>query len=113
MKTLTRIAIGLLFVLSTSASADFVTVEEAYEIPLNRFRMAGTTVGALAFKQCEECDIRVIRVTGNTEYVFRNERMTLPEFRKALVGVNDRSKKWIIVLHHLESDTVSRVTLNY
>jgi len=113
MKTTARIAISLLLIISMTASAEFVTVERAYEVPLNRFRMAGTSVGALAIKSCDDCDIRVIRVTPSTEYVFRKERMTLPEFRKALVGVNRRSAKWVIVLHHLESDTVSRVTLNF
>lgn len=112
MKNLSSLAIGLLL-FAMAANADFVTVEEAYEVPLSSFRMPGTSVGALAFKACEECDLQTIRVTGRTQYVFRNEHLTLPEFRKALGGVNQRSSKWVIVLHHLESDTVSRVTLNY
>lgn len=112
MKSLSTFAIGLML-LGMAAHADFVTVEEAYEVPLNSFRMPGTTAGALAIKTCDECDIQTIRVTGQTQYVFRNEHLTLAEFRKALGGVNQRDKKWIIVLHHLESDTVSRVTLNF
>ena len=112
MKTLSSLAIGLLLC-GMAANADFVTVEEAYEVPLSSFRMPGTTAGALAFKACAECEMQTIRVTGETQYVFRNEHMTLPEFRKALGGVNQRSTKWVIVLHHLESDTVSRVTLNF
>ena len=113
MRSITRIAISLLLVLGMTASAEFVTVEEAYEVPLNRFRMAGTSAGALAFKQCEDCDIRILRVTGSTEYVFQNERMELVEFRKALIRVNRRANKWVIILHHLESDVVTRVTLNF
>ena len=112
MKTLSTLAITLLLV-GMTANADFVTVEEAYEVPLTSFRAPGTTAGALALKHCEECEMQLIRVTGRTQYVFQNEHMTLPEFRKALTGVNQRSSKWVIVLHHLESDTVSRVTLNY
>ena len=111
MKIVVKIAIGLLLAISVTATADFQTVERAYEVPMNRFRMPGTTVGALAFKQCEECDIRVLRVTARTQYVFNSESLELPDFRKAFSRINDRAGRTMIVLHHLESDTVSKVTV--
>lgn len=79
---------------------------------MNRIRMPATSAGALAFKQCEECDVRLIRVTGHTQYVFNSEHLELREFRKAFSRINDRAKRTIIVLHHLESDTVVKVTVN-
>lgn len=112
MKTRTKILISMLLAVSLPAAADFVTLERAYEVPMQNFRMAGTSVGALAFKLCDECDQQVIRVTNRTSYVLNRKPVEFAEFRKALNRVNDRGSRTIIVLHHLESDTVSRVTLN-
>lgn len=112
MKVFKQILVSMLFAVSLSATAEFVTIERAYEVPLQNFRMAGTSVGALAFKRCDDCDRQVIRVTPGTRYVFNREQVEFAEFRKALTRVNDRASRTIIVLHHLESDTVSAVTLN-
>ena len=112
MKLFNRFVMTLLLALSLSATADFVTLERAYEVPLSLYRAPATSAGSLAFKQCDHCDLRVIRVTAGTRYVFNKEQLELAEFRQALAGLSDRSHKFVIVLHHLESDTVTSVTLN-
>ena len=112
MKLITKISAAALLALSFTAGADFVTVERAYEVPLNLYRMPATSAGALAFKECDACDLRTIRVGANTRYVINGKRVELAAFRKALARVNDRKHTFIIVLHHLESDTVTQVTAN-
>ena len=112
MKLANKLAIAALFAVSLPASADFETVERAYEVPLNLYRMPATVAGSLAFKECEQCDLRVIRVTEATRYVFNKEPMELADFRKELARINDRSREFVIVLHHLKSDTVTSVTVN-
>lgn len=112
MKLFTRLCIAASLAICLPASADFRTVERAYEVPLSMYRAPATSAGSLAFKQCDSCDLQVLRVSGKTRYVLNNEALKLSEFRKALSGVRDRSHKFVIILHHLESDTVSSVSLN-
>lgn len=112
MRTSIRLLVAAFLVISVPASADFETVERAYEVPLNLYRAPATEAGSLAFKECDHCDLRVLRVNNGTRYIWNNESLELADFRKALARVNDRSNVFIIVLHHLESDTVTSVTLN-
>ena len=112
MKIANKLATAALLAACLPASADFVTVERAYEVPLHLYRMPATVAGSLAFKECDHCNLRVIRVTEATRYVFNNERLELADFRKELARINDRSNEFVIVLHHLESDTVTSVTVN-
>ena len=112
MKTIAKFCMVLSLATCLPAAADFVTVERAYEVPLSLYRAPATSQGSLAFKQCDSCDLQVIRVNGATNYVFNRKPVELAEFRKALSGVNNRSSRFVIILHHLESDTVKSVTLN-
>lgn len=112
MKRFTKLLAALSLAVCLPAAADFTTVERAYEVPLSLYRAPATSAGSLAFKQCDSCDLQVIRVNPATNYVFNREPVKLAEFRKALSGVNNRSSRFVIILHHLESDTVTSVTLN-
>lgn len=112
MKILLRTVIIAALALCQAATADFITVERAYEIPLNLYRSPATSAGSVTFRECANCDLQTVRVTGQTRYVFNNESLDLSEFRRALAGLSDRANKYIIVLHHLESDTTTSVTLN-
>ena len=105
-------AATMLLAMSHASMADFVTVERAYEVPLSMYRMPATTAGSVAFKTCDHCDTQNVRVGANTRYVLNNESISLADFRKALARVNDRRHVFIIVLHHLESDTITSVTAN-
>ena len=112
MKTLTRIAICALLAISLPAAADFRTIERAYEVQLNQFRLPGASVGALALRPCNTCEVKVIRVTPETQYILNQEPLELKDFRKAIARVGKRDQRWVIVLHHLEKDTVTSVSLN-
>lgn len=112
MNNLFRIVSIAALVFVQSALADFTTIERAYEVPLNLYRAPATSAGSVAFRQCSNCDQQTVRVTANTQYVFNGEHLDLPDFRRALAGLRDRSNKYVIVLHHLENDTTTSITLN-
>lgn len=101
----------LLF-LSLPVAAEFVTVSKAYEVALSDFRVPATPSSGVIFKVCEDCDYKTIRVTTKTRYRVNSRAVTLKEFRKSVFQVRDRASKMIIVLHHLESDTVESVSVN-
>ena len=110
MKNILFVA-ALVLSLALPAAAEFEVVALAHEIALSNFRAPTTHNGSLAFKECSECETKSVRVTPNTEYVLNDRAVPLKEFRQALQKVRDREEVAIIVLHHLESDTVESVSV--
>ena len=106
-----QILISTLLILSLPVAAEFVTVSRAYEIALSDFRVPATPSSGVQFKECEDCDIVTIRVTPNTRYQVNGKSVPLKEFRKLVFQVRDRAAETIIVLHHLESDTIESVSV--
>lgn len=110
MSTILRTLFAVLLVsFSTTATADFVVVSEAYEVALSDLRLPGTTNGTLALKECGTCDYETIRVTSGTRYEANGETLSLQDFSKALEEVRNPSEVTVTVLHHLESDTITAV----
>lgn len=97
--------------LSFSAAADFTTIERAYEVPLNTFNVPVTHNGVISFSECAECEAVSARVTGNTEFVVNGKAVELKDFRAEVFQVRDRASKYLTVLHHLESDTISSISV--
>jgi hypothetical protein len=110
MKTKTTLIFALLL-LGLSAAAEFKTVSRAYEIKLSNFRVPATPSSGVIFRECEECKPKLVRVTPNTLYEVNGKAVTLKEFRKNVFQIRDRASEWIVVMHHLESDTVIRVSV--
>lgn len=107
-----RSIIGVLLLgYSLTAMAEFETISRAYEIALNNFRVPATPNSSVILKQCDDCDAVAIRVTPKTEYTINGEAVTLRQFRKVIFRIRDREDETIIVLHHLESDTVLSVSV--
>lgn len=104
-KTITAIILCL----ALPAAADFQIISRAYEIALNNFQAPVTLGAAAIFRECDECESHTVRVTANTEYRINNKSVTLEEFRKSIFTVRNRSAETVVVLHHLESDTVERI----
>ena len=100
---------AIIMCLALPAAADFQTVSRAYEIALNNFSAPPTYNSAAIFRQCDECDPQTVRVTGSTEYRINDKNVSLEEFRKSIFNVRNRSVQTVIVLHHLESDTVEQI----
>jgi len=111
MKFKTLFVIALLG-LSFSAAADFTTVSRAYEIGIENFRAPPTAHGVATFKQCDECDRLSVRATPNTSYVVNGKSVTLKKFREAIALSGGQIGAPVIVLHHLESDTLVSISVN-
>jgi hypothetical protein len=107
-----KLLVTLLMTFSLSAAADFVTVEEAYEVALSDMTTPVTSTGSLVFKECEDCDSRMIRMTRNTRFVVNGRTVDLKEFRKQVFQIRDRSHVPVTIMHHLESDTITSVSVS-
>ena len=98
--TVTMVCVGL------SAAAYGQVVSQAYEVMLSEFRAPTTANSGIAFKECDDCEQKRIRVTAATSYAINGKRVRLEDFRKAVNQARDRDEKSVTVLHHLESNTV-------
>jgi len=107
-----KLLIALLMSLSLSAMADFVTTELAYEVALSNLTTPVSSSGSLVFKECDDCDTMMIRMTGNTRFIVNGRTVELKEFRKQVFQVNDRRNVPVTVKHHLESDTIVSVSVS-
>ena len=105
------VAIALLS-LGLSLAATGQVVSQAYEVTLSEFRPPATENGSVAFKQCDACERKLVRVTASTRYAINSKNVRLKDFRKAVSQASDREDKTVIVLHHLESDTVSSLNVS-
>lgn len=111
MKISKLMLIGMALCISLPVSAEMRTIAAAYEVALNDFHVPASENGILSFKQCSTCKVQVVKVTGQTEYILNQEKLELSDFRKSLSTVRNRSTVTVIVRHHLESDTIDRVSV--
>ena len=104
-----KLLVLVLLGLSLSATADFRTITEAYEVDLSNLRLPGNEYGTLTFKQCSDCELQTTRVNGNTRYLINNRVLALAEFKDLLERIGNRGDWSITVLHHLESNTIKAI----
>lgn len=97
--------------LAMPAAADYVTIEEAYEARLSEIRLPRTETGTIAFKPCSTCEVATKRVDAQTRWLINGEAVPLREFREALEEVADPAKEAVTVLHHLDKDRVTAVSV--
>ena len=103
------IVVVLMLCLAAPAFSQFRTIAEAYEVGISDVRLPQNEGGTMAFKKCGDCDYETRRVSRDAVWEFNGERMSLEKFRAALATV-DRSRDIPVqVLHHLESNEVTRV----
>jgi hypothetical protein len=106
------LVLGIALVAGNIAIADITTIVRAHEISLSDFRAPASVNGMVSFKNCESCDVRLVNVTSTTQYLLNNRSVTLPQFRKRLSTVQDRNVETVIVMHHIESDVVTSISIN-
>jgi hypothetical protein len=104
-----KLLVLVLLGLSLAAAADFRTITEAYEVDLSDLRLPGSEYGTLTFKQCADCKLQTLRVTGETRYLINDRDFALAEFEEQLDGVRNRKDQIVSVLHHLESNTIKAI----
>ena len=98
----------VLLALSFSATADFTTITEAYEISVSNMTMPVNQGGTLKFKQCNDCEWQTVLVNSGTQYVLNGANVGLAEFKQQIAGANNKTAT---VLHHLESNRITAVKI--
>ena len=98
--------------LALPAAADFKQVQDAYEIALSDLRLPRANGGTIAFKECATCEYRRLRVGSDMRYRLNGKDVTLKQFREAMATVEDRKGEAVTVLHHLERNQVTAVSVN-
>lgn len=111
MKYLRILTIGFVLFASQFAAADIKTIILASEVSLSEFRTPASANGIASFKKCESCDVQNVSVTENTRYAINNRVVSLPDFRRSLSTVTNRERKTVIVMHHLESDVITSISI--
>jgi hypothetical protein len=111
MNIKTLIAITLIC-FGLSAAAEDRIISEAYEVVPSDFRAPVTPNGGVAFKPCSACELMSVRVTPATHYAINGKAVRLDDFRKAVSQVRDRDDSIVIVLHHLESNTIKSLNVS-
>ena len=97
--------------LLAQASAEIRTVELAHEVRLPDLRLPQADTGTVGYKTCDECEYQTERVTAETRWSLNGRIVPLDKFRVALARVADRSDVYVTVLHHLEDDRVTEVSV--
>lgn len=111
MKYSKLLTLSLLVCLSMPALAEFTIVTRAHEVTLSDFRAPASSHGIAAFKSCEDCELFTVRVTPETLYVLNDQSVQLKDFLTALATVTNREDETVTVMHHLESDTVTTISI--
>lgn len=103
--------LAALMCLSMSAAAEMTIVEEAYEIALSNLTVPVSSSGSLIFKKCADCDRMSVHMHRHTRFIVNGENVDLLEFRKSVYQVRHRDTAMVIIKHHLESDTITSVSV--
>jgi len=97
--------------LALPAAADFKQVQDAYEVALSDLRLPRANGGTIAFKECDKCEYKRIRVGSDMRYRLNGKDVTLKKFREAMATVENREDEAVTVLHHLERNQVTAVSV--
>ena len=103
---------AMMLALAFPATADRAVVQEAYEVALSDLRLPRAEGGTIAFKECDSCDYRRLRVSAGTTYRINGQAVPLPKFRATMRKVAERETQPVTVLHHLKLNQVTDVSVN-
>jgi len=107
-KTLAIMLLGL----GLAVAAQGQVVSQAYEVALSNFWAPATQNGSAAFKECDTCERKLVRVTAATRYAINGKTLQLKAFRKTIRQASNRQNAPVTVLHHLESDTIKSIAVS-
>ena len=103
--------ITALLTLSLPALADFETVSRAYEVALGKLRFPSSEYSAVSFRECDACEMHIIRLSSNTRFIVNGRPVKYARFQELAARVEDPDSVPVTVLHHLETDTIVRVSV--
>ena len=110
MKRILFIA-ALMLGLALPAAADYVTIERAYEVALSDMRLPRSVNGTIAYKQCRTCTYETKQVDASTRWVLNGQEVPLKKFLEAVSHVTEPQNEAVTVLHHLERNRVTAVSV--
>jgi hypothetical protein len=93
------------------ASADFVTVSEAREVEASRLTVPTSQNSQISFNDCDDCEMTTVRLTPDTQYRVDGRSVRFDAFRQAVIIAKQADSAGVILVHHLESDTVLSVSI--
>lgn len=102
---------AILLTLALPLAAQIRTVQLAHEVALADLRLPQSEGGTIGFKSCAECEYQTERVTAETRWSLNGRTVRLDDFRLGLAAAADRSSVFVTVLHHLEEDRVTEVSV--
>ena len=100
------IVTALALCLALPAAAQFEVVAEAYEVALDGFRAPTRANSAVVFRPCSTCELTRLRVTADTLYKVKGERVRLEDFRKVIETAPEPDEVSVTVKHHLKSNVI-------
>lgn len=100
------VVIALALCLAMPAAAQFKAITEAYEVALEGFRAPTKANGGVVFRPCSTCKLTRLRVTADTLYKVKGERVRLDEFRRVIESAPDPEEVSVTVEHHLERNVI-------
>ncbi len=101
----------LLLGLALPAAAQITTVQLAHEVSLADVRMPEYASGTLGFKPCDGCDFQTARVSSDCSWLVNNQPMSFEDFQDAVSTLSDRRAHYLTVVHHLENDVITEVSI--
>lgn len=101
----------LLLALALPVAAQITTVQLAHEVSLADVRMPEYASGTMGFKPCDGCDYQTTRVSSNCSWLVNNQSMSFEDFQKTVSAISDRRAQYLTVLHHLENDVITEVSI--
>ncbi len=112
MRSLRTLVIFVAVLASSAVLAEFRTIVRANEVILSELRLPASDNGIVIFRGCGACDQESVNVSEATQYVLNGRVVSLSEFRRSLATVGSREQETAIVMHHLESDLITRISID-
>lgn len=108
----TLLSMAALLAISVPAFGDFVTVAKAHELTLDDVRRPTSQYSPISFLPCESCDRVTVRLTAKTRYVVNGRDVRFGRFWELFERVDNKDEVSLAVLHHLETDTVMKISFD-
>jgi hypothetical protein len=102
---------AMLLAWALPGAAEITTVQLAHEVALGDLRLPQSEAGTLGFKDCDNCEYQAEAVSADTRWLVNGAPVPLKDFRQALARITERSSVYVTVLHHLEEDRVTEVSV--
>ena len=108
----TIVFVAALLAISVPAFGQFETVARSHELTMSDVRAPTSRFSSISFRQCETCEHVTARLTAKTRYVVNGRDVRFERFWELFEQVDNREQVSLAVLHHLETDTVLKISFN-